>query len=366
MKFHYARHMGRELKESFTHIQRIGKLSRDGVFVYSFDDDSFTYLNAALIKIVEISKKVLMEDPRLMLSLFPEEDRELLEVRFSELKQKDFLEDVQVKIVQNKVIKTLSISAYLTSDRTCIIGMIKDVSKFKEHEEYLINFGAKKDTLLDMISQNLSTPLNLSKFTVDLIEKAVREKKFHKLDAHIAVMRDVTAECVRIIGKFMRTEHLESPDVHTKANRFDLVEKVMIVLDQLKQSHPEKRLRLKTEVKHLFFTGDDVKFFQVVHNILSNSMKFTAANGTIEVAIRNQKERVEIVVKDDGIGIPDNLKPFVFEKETRAARPGLNGEASNGIGLYVTKKLVGLLNGKITFDSKENAGTKFTVVLPKN
>lgn len=358
--------MAKEVKDSYRYIQRIGKLSQDGVFIYNLSENRFFYLNASLVKIVEISSKVLMEDPRLILRVFSEEDRDFLNIRFTELKEREYLEDVQVRIVQNKVIKTLALNCYLTSDKSTVIGFIQDISKPKEHEEYLINFGAKKDAILDMVSQNLSTPLNLTKFTVDLIDKAVKEKKFHKLDAHIALMREVTAECIRIIGDFMREEHLESPDVYIKANRFDLIAKVMIVLDQLKQANPEKRMRLKSEVNHLFFTGDDLKFFQIIHNILSNAMKFTEPDGVIEVTIKNQKDRVEIVIKDDGIGIPDKLKPFIFEKETRAARPGLKGEASNGIGLYVTKKLVGLLNGKILFESKENKGTKFTLIFPKN
>jgi two-component system sensor histidine kinase VicK len=99
---------------------------------------------------------------------------------------------------------------------------------------------------------------------------------------------------------------------------------------------------------------------------VSNSIKFTRPNGTIEVAVKNYKNRFEIVVKDDGIGIPEGLQPFIFEKETRAARLGLNGEPSNGIGLYVVRKLTGLLDGQISFESKENKGTKFTVEFPKH
>jgi two-component system sensor histidine kinase VicK len=81
--------------------------------------------------------------------------------------------------------------------------------------------------------------------------------------------------------------------------------------------------------------------------------------------VRNFINRVEIVIKDDGVGIPEKLQPYIFEKQTRAGRPGLKGEVSNGIGLYVSKKLTKLLGGKISFESKENKGTTFKLEFPK-
>lgn len=350
----------------FQEVRRIGKLSKNGVFIYHRQEKRLLFLNASLVKIVEINEKLLMEEPALMLHAIGEEDVEFVAIKFSELLQESVLEDVQIKLRQNEVRKTLSVSAYVSSDGACIAGFVKDITKPEEHEEYLINFGARKDALLDMVSQNLNTPLNLSKFTVGLIEKAVQERKFYKLDTHIALMREVIAECIRIIDDFMRREHLQSPEIHTKSNRFDLIAKIMIILDQLKQSNADRQIKIDTDVNHLFVTGDDLKFFQIIHNLLSNSIKFTKANGVITVAVKNHKNRVEVVVKDDGIGIPDELQPFIFEKGGRATRPGLNGEASHGIGLYIVKKLTGLMGGSISFESKENKGTKFRLELPKN
>ena len=246
-----------------------------------------------------------------------------------------------------------------------MVGFVKDISKPKEHEEYLINYGARKDTLLDMVSQNLSTPLNLSIFTIDLIEKAVREKKYHKLDAHLSLMRETTSESIQMIDKFLQQEHLESPKIHAKTNRFDVIGKLVIILEKLKEAHPDKQFRLKTEEKHMFINADELKFFQIAHNVLSNSVKFTKKNGVIETTVKGYAKKIDITIKDDGIGIPEELKPFVFEKQSRASRPGLNGEISNGIGLYIVKKLTTMLGGTVTFESKENKGTKFVLEFPR-
>ena len=112
-----------------------------------------------------------------------------------------------------------------------------------------------------MVSQNLTTPLNLSRFTLDLIEKAVQEKKYNKLDAHIKIMREVTSECIRIIDKFLQEEHLESPNVKAKVNRFDAIAKIRIVSEKLKEANPDKHFRITAESKHVFINADATKFF---------------------------------------------------------------------------------------------------------
>ena len=358
--------MATENKDSsFQEIKRVGKVSNDGVFVFSISEKRFVFLNPPMVKILEIDKKLLMEEAHVVLHSIPIEEMDYLELRFAELLDLGAAEHVEVRVVQNNVQKFLSCSAYLASDKKSVIGFLKDVTTAKKHEEYLVNYGARKDALLDMVAQNLSTPLNLSKFTVDLIEKAIKEKKYHRLNAHISLMREVTSESIKVIDKFLQEEHLESPRLNPKVNRFDIISKIMIIVERLKETNPDKHFKLHTESKHLFIETDEVKFFQIVHNLLSNSMKFTEPQGTIEVVVRDHKRKVEIIVKDEGVGIPEDLKPFIFEKKTRAARPGLNGEISNGIGLYVVKQLTELLGGKIYFESEENKGTRFMLELPK-
>ena len=349
----------------FPEIRRVGKLSNEGIFIFNAAEERFVFLNASMSRIFEIDKKLLMDEPHVALRPIPEEDLDYLRLRFSELLSNGSIEDVQLRIKFNNIDKSLSVNAYVASDKLHVIGFVKNVTNSKQYEEYLSNYGARKDALLDMVAQNLSTPLNLSKFTVDLIEKAVREKKYHKLNAHIKLMREVTSESITVIDKFLQEEHLESPMVDPRITRFDLVAKIMIVLEKLKEAHPDKQFRVDADAKQVFVQTDDLKFFQIVHNLLSNAIKFTRPNGVIETIVKTFHSTVQIIVKDDGVGIPRDIQPYIFEKYTRAARPGLKGEISNGIGLYVIKQLTDLLGGEITFESEENAGTKFTLALPR-
>jgi len=356
--------MATEKDRLFPDIKRIGKVSSDGIFIYDHSAGQFLYVNQSLVNILEINRELLTAEPDLILNAIPRLDHEYLRIRFNELLEKESCEDVQIRIAANKIEKTLLLNAYLAGD-SCVIAFVKDITKAKHHEDYLINFGARKDAILDMVSQNLSAPLNLSNFTIDLIEKAIREGKYYKLDAHIKLMREVTADCIRIIDEFLQEEHLQSPNVQLKVNRFDIVGKTAIVIDKLKVTNREKQFRIKTAFSHMVIAGDDLKYFQVVHNLLSNAIKFTPPNGVIEVALEDKEDSIEVRIKDNGIGIPEELKPFLFERKSRAGRPGLRGEISNGIGLYVVKELVTMMHGEIAVESREKVGTTFTFSLPK-
>ena len=81
----------------------------------------------------------------------------------------------------------------------------------------------------------------------------------------------------------------------------------------------------------------------------------------IRVRLRQLKDRVRLVVRDTGLGIPEARQPHVFDKFTAAARPGLYGDTTTGLGLFITKQIVEMHQGKIWLESKENGGTTFFI-----
>jgi signal transduction histidine kinase len=107
------------------------------------------------------------------------------------------------------------------------------------------------------------------------------------------------------------------------------------------------------------------KIWRVVSNLISNAVKFSPVGETIVVNIRDLKKEVEISVKDNGIGIPENMTSKIFNTFTDAKRLGTAGEKSFGLGLSISKQIVESHGGKIWFDSSTGGGTIFYVKLPK-
>jgi len=114
--------MATENKDSFLEIKRLGKVSNDGVFVLSIAEKRFAFLNPPMVKILEIDKKLLMEEAQVVLHSIPVEEMDYLELRFAELMDLGASEEVEIRVVQNNVQKFLSCSAYLSSDKKSVIA----------------------------------------------------------------------------------------------------------------------------------------------------------------------------------------------------------------------------------------------------
>ena len=150
--------------------------------------------------------------------------------------------------------------------------------------------------------------------------------------------------------------------------RVNIVEKVRQIIEQFQAS--EKKLRksfhLLSFSKSLFVTVDETKFMQAINNLLSNALKFTRDDGSIMVHIEDKRETFLIKVQDNGIGIPADMQPFLFDKFTKARRPGIKGEPSIGLGMSIIKTIVEWHKGRIWFESTEGKGSTFFIEVPSN
>lgn len=123
---------------------------------------------------------------------------------------------------------------------------------------------------------------------------------------------------------------------------------------ELTNSHP-----------NIYAEVDSMKFIQVINNLISNAIKFTYDNGLIHIHVEDKSGSVLISVRDNGIGIPPKYQPVLFDKFTKARRPGIRGGESVGLGMSIIKTIVDLHNGNIWFESEENKGTTFFIEIPR-
>jgi signal transduction histidine kinase len=102
-------------------------------------------------------------------------------------------------------------------------------------------------------------------------------------------------------------------------------------------------------------------FERVIDNLVGNAIKYSEAGGTIDVSVRQGNERVQVLVRDQGPGIPDEHRARIFDRFFRV--PGSSGTGA-GLGLALVREVVDWHGGCITIDSERGAGSTFTVTLP--
>ena len=113
-------------------------------------------------------------------------------------------------------------------------------------------------------------------------------------------------------------------------------------------------------------TADAELLKEILINLISNAYKYTPAGGRVTINASAQGPQIAVTITDTGYGIPAEEHDRVSTKFFRASNVGKINESGTGIGLYLVYKLVKILNGSISFVSRENHGTTFTLLLPSH
>ena len=244
---------------------------------------------------------------------------------------------------------------------------MQDISGYKEYTFTLQKYSAKKNSALEILSHDLTGPLGIVQGLTTLILDAAQQYQNEEIEKDLLLIQQTCVRCIDLIKDLVNQEFLESVNADIQKERIDLVQKIGIIIDNYRQSERAiaKQFNLAFNNDPIFAEIDDLKFMQVINNLISNAIKFTPENGIINVFIAEESEYIEITVEDNGIGIPQALHPILFDKFTKARRPGLRGEPTVGLGLSIVKTIVELHQGKIWFESEENKGTAFHVQIPK-
>ena len=111
-------------------------------------------------------------------------------------------------------------------------------------------------------------------------------------------------------------------------------------------------------------TLDYQKFQQILYNIISNAIKFTPENGTINVTTKEKQNKLIISIKDSGNGIDKASQEKIFDKFVQLENTYTKTGSSTGLGLTITKKFVEMMNGKIKVESEIGKGANFIITLP--
>jgi len=254
------------------------------------------------------------------------------------------------------------------------IESIRDISERKHAEEAMqrakeaaeASDHAKSDFLANM-SHEIRTPLSgvigLLRFLCEA-ELAEPEREYAKLAFESAV------SLLTILNDILDYSRLSAGKLKIAAQPFDLHELTHKAADLLRAKAREKNLVLELDYPAdipRWVIGDAGRIRQVLLNLLGNAVKFTDA-GFVAIRVRNvagagPHPDLQIQVEDSGIGIPPDLADGLFDQFVQLPTAGPVDRRGTGLGLSIAKKLVELMGGRITVESRPNAGSTFSFTL---
>ncbi len=239
-----------------------------------------------------------------------------------------------------------------------IIANVRDITRFREADEI-------KSTFVSIISHELKTPVALIQgYAETLLRKDARWDPRTRQES-LQVILEESDRLNHLIDDLLDASRLE-------AGKLPL-EQEEIAMDSLAQRVAERfRVHANTHEIRVDFPeafpivwGDPIRMEQVLNNLLSNAIKYSPRGGTIEVRGRAAPDEVIVTVADEGVGIPFEEQPHVFESFFRGSREYQQQTSGAGLGLYLAQAIVEAHGGRIWVDSDPGAGAAFSFAIPR-
>ncbi|MFD1874422.1 PAS domain-containing sensor histidine kinase [Hymenobacter bucti] len=236
---------------------------------------------------------------------------------------------------------------------------LQDITERKELEQTNQHLYEAQETVLQLVVHDVKNPIANIQLIVQLLEHsasgspstASESARLHQL------IKQSCEEANTLLKEVLYLGELEANKLKKyRLDCHDFLDK-QLTLHRLAAQQKGIALTLESPAKVLLASFNPDRFRRVVDNVLTNALKFTPADGQVSVRLQAHKDGVRLSVQDTGIGIPTELQAHVFNKFSAAARAGLYGESTNGLGLYITQQIVHLHGGKIWLESHENEGT---------
>lgn len=246
---------------------------------------------------------------------------------------------------------------------------LKIINELEKDKEEANEASKAKTDFLSNMSHDIRTPMNA---IIGFSESLLTENMPINQKSEVQSIYDAASTLLGIINNILDVSRIESGKEEKKETTYEMRKVVMqlssVITAKLDQNKVKLNINISSDVPK-FMIGDELKIYQILMNILSNAAKYTD-KGHIDFNITSENvgdmATVKFSVADTGIGIKESDYDKLFVKFSRIHnQENYNEVEGTGLGLVITKKLVELLGGTISFTSKYKVGTTFTVVLPQ-
>lgn len=239
-----------------------------------------------------------------------------------------------------------------------LIASFNDLAHSLERQERL------RREFTNDLAHELRTPLATLRSQIEAMRDGVLEPTEERLGkTHEELMR-----LVRLVDEMERLLVAENPNLPLRKERIDLHTFLSHLIAQVTPLFQEKGVSLSFEHddKGEVIFADRDRLMQIMINLMNNALKYTPPGGKVTLFLRKREDRVEIEVKDTGVGISEEDLPHIFERFYRGDKSRDRRTGGIGIGLSIVKALMDAHKGEISVISKPGEGSRFILSFPKD
>jgi len=332
----------------------------NGVMVTNLNMEIVLY-NPALKRLMDISEET--EDPAPLKKVIDDESliSTLEKIQSGEIAENEFIS--QELCVGNSVLRAISAPA-MGIDRNVflrVVGtvtVIEDITVFKQLDRMKTDF-------VNLVAHELRSPLvSIRQLNHVLFEGLAGPLQGKQKDFVGRGLKKIDA-LLDLINDLLNVAKLEEGWPLKEVVPLDIRQVIEDTCVLMESRAKERGVVLTHFCEDLDPVEADPKSIEeIFNNLVSNAINYSPEGGQIIVTAKAQGDRLEITVKDTGVGIPPEELPKVFNKFYRIKHPGTRDVTGTGLGLSIVKKVVESLQGTINVESIPNKGTTFQILLP--
>ncbi|MEM7162904.1 MAG: ATP-binding protein [Bacteroidota bacterium] len=262
-----------------------------------------------------------------------------------------------IPIISIEVLLLLSIITLALADGYRVNALKKE----KERAERLSELDLAKTRLYTNITHEFRTPLTVIMGASDQVKGNDQEKELIKRNSH---------QLLQLINQMLDLSKLEGGALKLNPKQGNIIPFIEYLVESFQSMADSKHIRLTfyKETEEILMDFDALRMQQIIFNLVSNAVKFTEASGKVVVHAKEAsikgKPHLNLVVRDNGAGIPAEDLPNIFDRFFQADASDMRRSEGSGIGLALVKELVQLMKGTIEVSSEVDEGTVFTVQIP--
>lgn len=222
----------------------------------------------------------------------------------------------------------------------------------------------ERGEFLASVAHELRTPLTYIRGYADIILKTQMSTQDQK--HYLSIIKEEADHVTRLVQDLFELAKMEKHNFVIKTEKTNFYHLLKKIVTKIQPAYNDKNIRIIFSCpEDIVLPLDGQRFEQVVLNLLNNAYLHSDIDSKILVTVTENRENVEITVKDEGEGIPEQDLPHIFERFYRVDKSRTRATGGSGLGLAIVKEIIELHGGNISAKSELGRGTVFTIHLKK-
>lgn len=354
---------------------------KDVFFVVTFlDEKKQDYFSENIAEVIGYTPDEIDKLPEKLYSLIDNEDYENVKKMLIGLESDDSKDSITLvyrinskngeKIWLRELLKVVRNSEGEITEKHSVIFNVTSIHnreiELEKSNNLLKEINAAKDKFISIVSHDLRAPFTtlLGFSEILLNEKDLSEEERNE---YLKYIYDASKTELNLINCLLDWSRLQTGRIKIEPTRLNVKTIVANSITPLTGDAVRKNIDIKIDIPaNLYMNADERLISQAILNLVSNAIKFTPAGKEVQIYSQRFKEgMLEIVVCDQGLGIPEEDQNKLFRIDQKFIMTGTNGEKGSGLGLTLVKEIIDKHGGQVWFYSKVGEGSEFHFTVPE-